>query len=181
MTTFLSKTDKSDYIAKWREAVGDAEADRVSTRASTRGSQLHENVEQYLCNQEVRIPKVRMMDISLLKGMIPYLHRISNIKLLESPLYSDALSLAGTVDCIADFDGVPSIIDFKTAGKLKGKEEIGNYFIQTSIYSWMLEERYGIKIRNLVILISQEFGQPQLFIEDRKNWFESMKRLMQIR
>jgi genome maintenance exonuclease 1 len=174
VTTFLSKSDKSNYIAEWRAAVGEAEADRVSNRAANRGTLLHENAETYLTNNIVAIPKVRMMDISLMKGMIPSLDRISNIRLLEAQLYSDNFKLAGTVDCVADFDGVPSIIDFKTSSKLKGKEEIDNYFIQTSIYSWMVEERYGIKIPQIVILISQEFGSSQIFIENRKNWVRRM-------
>lgn len=175
VTTFLSKTDDSNYIAEWRNAVGDAEADRVSRRASTRGSQLHENAEAYLRNKPVIIPKVRMLDLSLMRGIIPALNRINNVKLLESQLYSHAFKLAGTVDCVAEFDGELAVIDFKTSGKIKGKEEIDNYFIQTAIYSWMIEERYGIRIPKLVIIIAEEFGNAKVYVENRKNWFDALK------
>ena len=177
VTTFLSSFNK-DIIDGWRNAVGEEEANKVSKRAATRGTTLHENVEQYLKNDTVTIDKNRLVDVSLMKGIIPLLNRINDIRLLESPLYSHTFKLAGTVDCVASFDGAPSIIDFKTAGKLKDKETIENYFIQTSIYSWMVEERYGVKVPQLVILMSQEFGKPQVFIEHRKNWSSHIKNLL---
>ena len=182
VTTFLSKTEDSDYIQEWRNAVGEQEANRVSRRASTRGSQLHENAESYLRNIPVEIPKVRMLDLSLMTGIIPALNRIDNIRLLESQLYSHAFKLAGTVDCLAEFDGELAVIDFKTSSKQKGKEEIDNYFIQTAIYSWMIEERYGIRVPKLVIIISEEFGNAKVYVENRKNWFEPLKqRLLKFR
>jgi len=179
VTTFLSSMGH-EYIEAWRAAVGAEEADKVSRRASSRGTTLHENAELYLRNNDVTINKMRMLDLSLMRGMVPILNRINNIKLLESQLYSDVLKLAGTVDCVADFDGIPSIIDFKTASKLKSKEEIHNYFMQVSIYSLMVEERYKVRIPRLVILISQEFGQPQVFIEERKNWLYQISVLLKL-
>ncbi len=177
VTTILGKA--SEYkLKEWKESIGEDEAKRVSKRAATRGTTLHENAENYLLNHRIYIEKNRLIDISLFKGFKPILDRINNIKLLESPLYSHSLKMAGTVDCVAEFDGVLSVIDFKTTTKLKDKHDIDNYFIQTSIYSIMVHERYGLNIKNLVVLIANEFGLPQVFIENRKNWFLKIKELL---
>ena len=98
------------------------------------------------------------------------LDRIDDVRLLESSLYSDSLKLAGTVDCVASFDGVPSIIDFKSSSRLKESYEIESYFMQTAIYARMVKERYGIDIKQLVILMSVEDSRPLLFIENSDKW-----------
>lgn len=177
VTTVLSKRNHSE-LQKWKEAVGEDEAKLVSKRASTRGTQLHENVEYYLKNEKITIAKNRLIDVSLMKSIIPHLTNISNIKLQESPLYSHSLKLAGTLDLFADWCGVPSVIDFKTSSKIKNKYDIENYFIQTAIYAIMINERYGFNVNQLVILIAQEFGDAQVFIEQRKNWFKQIKELL---
>jgi genome maintenance exonuclease 1 len=96
---------------------------------------------------------------------------VNNVRALEYPLYSDTLKLAGTVDCVAEYDGVISLIDFKTAKARKNKEDITNYFLQTTIYSFMIQELYGIKIENLVIIMGLDWeDKVQIFKESRKNW-----------
>ena len=97
---------------------------------------------------------------------------INNVRALEYPLYSDAMRLAGTVDCVAEYEGVLSLIDFKTSKNRKSKEDITSYFLQTSIYSLMIQEMYGIKIDKLVILMAIDNENKVLvFEESRKNWF----------
>jgi genome maintenance exonuclease 1 len=158
--------------------VGEVEANRVSERASTRGTTLHNHAEKYLRNQPVTIPKVRFLDVSLMRGLVPSLNRISNVRILEGQLYSHTFKLAGTVDCVADFDSVKSTIDFKSSTKIKERYEIDDYFMQVSIYSYMLTERYGLNYNQLVVLIAQEFGPAQVFIDDRRNWRSKVAELI---
>lgn len=177
VTSVLGK-DKEHFITEWRNAVGEVEANRVSERASTRGTTLHNHAEMYLRNQQVTIPKVRFLDVSLMRGLVPYLNRISNVRILEGQLYSHTFKLAGTVDCVGDFDSVKSTIDFKSSTKIKERYEIDDYFMQVAIYSYMLTERYGLNYNQLVVLIAQEFGAAQVFIDDRRNWRARVQQLI---
>ena len=102
----------------------------------------------------------------------PLLDRIDNIHGQEVALYSDHLRLAGRVDCIAEYNGKLSIIDFKTAAKPKRKEWIDNYFAQAAAYAIMYEERTDIPIDQSVIMIAVEGDEPQVFIEKRDNYVE---------
>jgi genome maintenance exonuclease 1 len=102
------------------------------------------------------------------------LDRINNIHAQEIALYSDHLRLAGRVDCIAEFDGKLSVIDFKTSGKPKKKEWITNYFAQAAAYAIMYEERTGTPINRSVILIAVEDEEPQIFIESRDNYVKDL-------
>ena len=104
----------------------------------------------------------------------PTIDRIDNVHYLETMLYSETLGLAGQVDCIAEFDGVPSIIDFKTSLKLKKEEWILNYFEQCTCYSLMYEEMTGIQCKQIVVLISVDHEQPQIFIKDRKDYMPEL-------
>ena len=124
ITTVLSLLSR-DAIRAWRERVGEEEANKVSYRASTRGTKVHEIVEQYLDNEHD--PEKWTPDIlASLENLKPYLHRIDTIYEQECPLYSDHLGVAGRVDCVGRFDGVPSIIDFKTSKRIKTKDKIKN-------------------------------------------------------
>lgn len=178
VTTFLGQEGKED-IQAWRNAVGDKEADRVSSRAANRGTILHANIEAYLQGEEVSFPiQNDLLNYTLFKSVRKEIENIDNIRLQESMLYSDILKLAGTIDCCADYKMTPSVIDFKSSTKLKDKWEIDNYFIQTAIYSLMIEERYQIKVQQLVILIATEFSKPTVYIDQRKNWIKPLSVLL---
>lgn len=154
-------------IMEWRARVGDEEANRVSSRASRRGTALHLLCEKHLLGEPVQ---PSMFDIEMFNSIKPFLNRIDNIHCLETPLFSHHLEVAGTVDCIAEFDGKLSIIDFKTSAKEKRKEWISGYFMQTAAYAVMFEEMTGIPINRTVIIMGVDAGEPQLFIEKRDNW-----------
>jgi genome maintenance exonuclease 1 len=173
VTTVLSKL--SDFSA-WEKAVGIEEADRIRNRATARGSNYHLLVEQYLNNEPVKAfdPVLQVM-INKSKKV---LNNIDNIQGIEYPLYSDILKLAGTVDCFGSYCGIPSVIDFKTSKQGRSADEIEAYFIQTSIYSYMIEERYSIKLNNLVILLQPIGEEVQVFIEKRSNWKKKIKNLL---
>lgn len=161
---------KAEIIA-WRKRIGEEEANRISKRATTRGTRIHSLCEDYLNNKEV---VVDMFDQHTFKSIKPLLDRINNIHCLETQLYSDHLRVAGTVDCIAEFDGRMSVIDFKTSSRLKTRDEIHSYFQQCSAYAVMFEERTGISVGRLVILMSVDGeNEASIFIEKRDAWIGS--------
>jgi|TARA_R100000030_G_scaffold54701_1_gene41200 genome maintenance exonuclease 1 len=155
-------------IAAWRKRVGEDEANRVGGRASARGTLVHSIVEKYLLNENTKeyLPHIRQS----LENLRPILDsRIGTIYGLEVPLYSSYLGVAGRCDCVAEFDGVPSIVDFKTSRKPKKKEWISNYFAQMAGYAVMWEERTGMPITNTVIIMDVDDNEPLVFKEHRDN------------
>ena len=179
VTTFLSHF-KGDSIKKWRQKVGEEEANKISTRASRRGTKFHSLMESYISNQERDsfLNEKVMPDMKLaFNNMLPTLDRLDNVHYLETMLYSETLGLAGQVDCIAEFDGVPSIIDFKTSLRLKKEEWILNYFEQCTCYSLMYEEMTGIQCKQIVVLISVDDEQePQVFVKQRGEYIPELAR-----
>jgi genome maintenance exonuclease 1 len=168
VTTILGAQSKQG-ILEWRKKIGEAEANKISRAAASRGTKLHTHVENYLNNVNP-IEEKTIFQKELFDSILPHLHRIDNIHLQEERLYSDHLRLAGTVDCIGEFDGKLAVIDFKTSGRQKEKEWIHSYFMQCAAYAIMYEERTGIPISKLVVLIAVEGDSPQVFIEKRDNW-----------
>ena len=170
VTTVL-KILSEDSIRKWRRRVGDEEANRVSSRASSRGTQVHSIVEDYLNNENTRdyFPHVKQS----LQNLRPILDKsIGRIFGLEVALFSSYLGMAGRCDCIAEFDGVPSIVDFKTSLRPKKKEHISNYFAQASAYAIMFEERTGLAVPNTVIVMDVDESKPIVFKEHRDNYVD---------
>jgi genome maintenance exonuclease 1 len=170
VTTVLSILSE-DAIRAWRKRVGEEEANKISHRAATRGTAVHAIVEDYINNKENYtegyMPNV-IENFKDIKGILD--ERIGKVYAQEVPLYSEHLELAGRVDCVAEFDGVLSIVDFKTSRKLKKKEWIEGYFIQESAYAIMWEERTGMPITNIVTIISVDGEPAQVFKEHRDNW-----------
>lgn len=175
ITTVLSILSR-DSIAAWRKRVGEAEANKISTRASGRGTRVHEIIEKYINNQE---DYRNGYTPDIIQSFIDIRHildnRIGTVYAMEAPLYSDHLGVAGRVDCVAEFDGKLSIIDFKTSMKPKRIEWIKNYFMQESAYAIMWEERTGMPIVQLVTIISVDNSEPQVFIEHRDNWVRPLR------
>jgi CRISPR/Cas system-associated exonuclease Cas4 (RecB family) len=163
VTGLLGKED----IIEWRKRVGEEQANRISTRAAKRGTAVHKLCESYLLNEA---PEVSIFDIESFNSLVPELDKINNIHCLETKLYSDYLQVAGTVDCIAEYEGKLSVIDFKTSGREKQRDEIHNYFMQTAAYAVMFEERTGIPVSRLVILMSVDDHGVAIFNEKRDAW-----------
>jgi len=175
ITTVLSILSR-DSIAAWKKRVGEEEANRISRRATTRGTAVHEIIEKYIDNvedyREGYMPDV-IESFLTLKPILD--NSIGKVYAQEAPLYSNHLGVAGRVDCVAEFDGKLSIIDFKTAMKPKKVEWIKNYFMQESAYAIMWEERTGMPITQLVTVISVDDHDPQVFVEHRDNWTRPLK------
>ena len=162
ITSVTSHFNKHVFV-EWRKKVGDAEANRITKRATTRGTATHELIEKYLLNEEVVLdnPSTKMLFTQSKK----VLQNINNIYALEKSLYSNELGVAGTVDCIAEYNGELSIIDFKTAAKPKPREWIENYFVQAAAYACMFYELTDIPVKKLVILMTCENGEVTVYEE----------------
>lgn len=170
VTTITSQHGK-DKILEWRKRVGEAEANRVSARASGRGTRVHKLCENYLNNEEDFARDTMPDALVMFKAIQPILDQyIDNIHALEVPLYSDHLKVAGRVDCIAEFDGKLSVIDFKTASKPKEEKWILNYFMQCSAYAVMYEERTGIPVPRIAVVIAVDGEQPQIFVKKHNDY-----------
>jgi ATP-dependent exoDNAse (exonuclease V) beta subunit len=176
VTTVLSVLNK-EHIDKWRESVGEEEATRISEHAANRGTHLHSALEDYLQNRPVQFPldtksKVKIMFNRLRR----ILEDVDNIVAQEVPLFSAALTVAGRCDCIAEYKGKLSVLDFKSTTKAKKKDWILAYFLQATAYSLMFEELTGLKAEQIVIIISgEEDFSSQVFVEDRGNYIETLK------
>lgn len=175
ITTILSLQSKK-AIMEWRKRVGDEEANRVSYKASTRGTAVHEMAEKYVNNDpswNKAMPNI-LSDFMAIKPILD--ERLSLVYGQELPLYSDHLGVAGRVDCIGIFDGKISIIDYKTSKKKKKYEWVKNYFMQECFYAIAFEEITEIPVTQLVTIIAVDNDEPQVFIEHRDNWDKELQR-----
>jgi len=160
VTTVIG-AQKKEGIMKWRKRVGEAEANRISKQATGRGTNVHTLCERYLNNE--KLGTIMPDALEMFQSIKPQLNRINNIHYQECALWSKQLGMAGRVDCIGEFDGVLSVIDFKTSKKIKEMAHIEDYFWQTSAYALMYEEMIGNPIDNLVIIMAVENEKPLVF------------------
>ena len=174
VTTVLGHS-KKHIIKEWRERVGNEEAQKISTRASVRGTKFHNMMEKYLTNDATLFENVMPDMKQAFKDTQKTVDLIDNIHYIECPLYSERLGLAGRTDVIGEFAKTLSVIDFKTSTKLKKEEWIDNYFEQGTAYALMYEELTGIPIDQIVIIISVDGEtEPQVFIRDKKHYVDSL-------
>ena len=170
ITTALgNQPGKKEGLMKWRRRVGDAEANRISRKAAGRGTAVHSIIEDYLNNTEDPC-KDRMPDaVVMFKQLQPILNKsISKVYMQEAPLWTYKYRLAGRVDCVADIKGKLTVVDFKTSMRLKKREWVTDYFLQTAAYIHMIEEMYGETVDQTVIFIAVEDNDPQIFVGDPK-------------
>lgn len=176
VTTILSAYNKK-AIQEWRERVGEEAANKISTQASTRGTRLHSLCESYLLNElsPLKLNSVMPDAKELFVKIKPKLDdNIGKIYSLEQALYSDKLRIAGRVDCIAEWNGELSVIDFKTASKEKNEEWIQNYFMQCSAYAEMFEERTGRPINQIVVAIAVANSDTQIFVKEKEDYLRGL-------
>ena len=166
ITSVTSHFNKEIFV-NWRKKVGEEEAERVTKAATSRGTDMHSLVENYLYNIP-ELPKVQPISDFLFKISKSELNRINNIYALEGSLYSKQLGIAGTVDCIAEHNGELAIIDFKTSKKPKPREWIEHYFVQCMAYGAMLYELTGLTVKKLVIIMACENGECVVYEERDK-------------
>ena len=177
ITTVLSQRGKQGLF-EWRKRVGEDVANHIARTSATRGSAVHKMCEDYLMNQHIHNPtdfekhsQKHFLGYCLfnrLKDQV--LQNIDNIYAQETALWSDRLMVAGRVDCIAKYKGVPTIIDFKTSRSERNDEWNENYYIQATAYSEMFEERTGMNIDQIAILVVTEDGTVQEFVKNKKDY-----------
>jgi hypothetical protein len=165
ITTVLSVQNKSGLDA-WRKRVGEEEANRVMNQAALRGTAVHQLAEDYVNNESDWKKGAMPANLFTFNTIKPLLDKhLNNVWIQEAPLYSERLSVAGRVDCIAEWDGVLSIIDYKTSKRPKKREYVESYFIQEAAYAAMFLERTGVPIKQIVTVIAVDDNEPQVYIE----------------
>ena len=165
ITSITSHFNKEIFV-NWRKRVGNEEAERITKAATKRGTDMHTLTENYLKNEELpEVPPISDFLFKIAKGK---LNKIDNIHALEGSLYSKELGIAGTVDCIAEYDGELAIIDFKTSKKPKPRNWVEHYFVQCMAYGCMLYELTGISVKKLVIIMACENGECVIYEERDK-------------
>lgn len=162
--TSVTSHKNREFFAEWRRKVGEEKADRITKQATSRGTDMHTLVEFYLKNLDCPSDVLPISEM-LFQIAGKELDKINNIYALESSLYSKVLGIAGTVDCIAEYEGELAIIDFKTSKKPKPREWIEHYFVQAAAYACMFYELTGISVKKLVILMSCESGECVVYEE----------------
>ena len=171
ITTVLSIRSK-EGLQKWRDSIGEKVANWEMNRAARRGKATHTLVEQYIKNEA---PSIRdVLPLGLFRLLKPYVDQVDNIHCLETIMYSKKLTIAGQVDCIAEYNGKLSVIDFKTANKERKEDWIENYFLQTTAYAIMYEELFGKPIEQIVILLAAEDGTVQSYTRDKKEYLDKL-------
>ena len=163
--TSITSYKNAQFFKKWRTKIGEDEANRITARATQRGTAFHSITEDYFkgdLNTDKYLEN-NPLSVRMFQSAKSDLNRINNIHCLEGFLYSHYLGLAGRVDCIAEFDGELAVIDFKTSTKEKKEDYIEHYFVQETAYAAMFLERTGIEVKKIVTLIATEEGTIQIF------------------
>jgi len=176
VTTVVGAQKKAGIMA-WRKRVGEEEANRISKIATGRGNNVHKLCENYLNNEPLGdiMPDAKEMFHSIK----PYLDKINNIHYQEQALWSVKLGLAGRVDCIGEYEGTLSVIDFKTSKRVKTLDDIDDYFWQTTAYSLMYEELVGKPINDLIIIMAVEDGETLIFKQKTEDHIEGLVKAIQ--
>jgi len=174
VTTVLSGQNR-EGIDQWRKEVGEGVADTLMRLGAIRGNAFHKILENYLDNKDISIYKNKVLATALFNRVKSQLDRIDNIFAQEKTLYSNNYCIAGRVDCIAEFDGTPSVIDFKTSTKEKKSLWIENYYLQETAYSLMWEEQTSLPVGQIVTIIACEDGAVQTFIEQRDSFVTKLE------
>lgn len=172
VTTVLGKMSDKSALEAWKKRVGEEEATRVSTRAATRGTNIHTMCENYVLGNDIdeSMPHNNMI-FRQIKMVLD--EHVDTVYATECTLYSHHLKIAGTCDLVAMYDGRLAIIDYKTSSKLKRKEWIEGYFLQASLYAYMLWEMTGITAKDIVVIIGVDDSlDAQIFIERPRNYIE---------
>ena len=176
VTSILGVRKKVE-LQQWRDKIGENVANWEMGRAARRGTATHNLIESYLKGEELQERSV--LPLGLFKLMKPYVDQINNIHCLETILCSHKYKLAGQVDCIAEYNGKLSVIDFKTANKERKEEWIDNYFMQCTAYALMYEELYNAEINDIVVIIGGEDGSIAVYKKDKKDYITKLEEVVE--
>ncbi len=175
ITTMLQKTqplEKQQSLQNWREQ--EIASDYIAEEAAIVGSETHKLIENYLNSEEI-FEKFRLLSEAHFNNLLPFVNKINDIHGIELRLYSDKMKLAGTSDCIAKYDGTLSVIDYKTKRSNQREEWLTDHFIQATSYGAMFKELTGIKVEQIVILVSSEKNTRMEFIKNPENYLDLLE------
>ena len=172
VTSFYNR----EVFVSWRKRVGIEEANRITKKATSRGTDFHEAAQAYLENKELDWDEFQPLTKFMFHHLKPELDKINNIHAIERTLYSEYLGLAGRVDCIAEYDGELAVIDFKTSTKIKPEKWVENYFVQEMFYASAYYELTGISVKKLITLMVTPEGEVKVF--DKRNKGDYIKLLV---
>jgi genome maintenance exonuclease 1 len=170
ITTILHKTmstEKKESLQNWKDK--EIAADYITQEAATVGTETHKLIENYI-NEIRQTDEVRLLSVAHFNNLIPFLQKIEDVHGTELRLYSNAMKLAGTSDCIAEYDGKLSIIDYKTKRSNQKEEWMTDHFIQGTAYSQMFKELTGIEVKQVVILVSSEKNSRMEFVKNTEDY-----------
>ena len=171
-----------DGIKQWRENMGEDVANYIMRVSSIRGTRVHKLVDSFLSNESLAniTREYGVTAAGLFNLMRPALERISNIVAVEKRVYSTdpAIMVAGTTDCVADYEGILSIIDFKTSSKMREQDTIDSWMIQATFYALAWECLTGQKISQLVIICATEDGQTDVIKANPSEYVEQLKEMI---
>jgi hypothetical protein len=178
VTTVIGKYSDKSGLYEWRRRVGEAEANRISAQASSRGTRVHNILEKYVLGDPTYLDKVMPTNKVMFDGMRKILdENVDVIYGIEHPLYSHKLRTAGKTDLIARFNGIKSIVDYKTSSREKREEHILGYFLQSTCYAMMASERTGVSIPQIAILIGVDCDYPQLFVKKTMDYIPAVLKM----
>lgn len=170
VSTILSHGIDNSYIEAWRARVGAEVADKISKKATTRGTLIHENIENYLQNKPQTFNDFHVEEKQQFSCVTDLLDRIDTVYALETQLYSHKLRAAGTVDCCAKLDGKIRLIDWKTSSRVKSRDEIHSYFYQCAAYAFFIYELTGLIVADILIVMLTSDDGLVLFEERVRDW-----------
>jgi len=165
VTSFYNR----EIFVKWRKRIGLEEANRITKKATARGTDFHQVCQDYLENKELNWDDYQPLSKFMFFHAKPYLDKINNIHAIERTLYSEYLGLAGRVDAIGEYEGELAVIDFKTSEKIKPEEWLENYFVQEMFYGSAYYELTGIPIVKLITIMVTPGGDVKVFDKRNKN------------
>ena len=176
VTSILGVRKKVE-LQQWRDKIGENVANWEMGGAARRGTATHNLIENYIKGEPLEEKSV--LPLGLFKLMKPYIDQINNIHCLETVLYTSKYRLAGQVDCIAEYNGKLSVIDFKTANKERKEEWIDNYFLQCTAYALMYEELFKKEIDQIVVIIGGEDGSIATYIKEKKDYIKKLETVIE--
>jgi len=172
VTSFYNR----QIFVKWRKRIGIEEANRITKKATARGTDFHAATELYMLNKDINWDEFKPLTKFMFIHAQPYLDKINNIHAIERTLYSEYLGLAGRVDCIGEYEGELAVIDFKTSEKIKPEEWLENYFVQETFYAAAYYELTGIPVKKLITIMVTPDGEVEVF--DKRNKGDYIKLLV---
>lgn len=181
VTTVLgAQPEKKSILDKWRERIGRDAAEKISSQAARRGTEVHALIENYVLNEILPSKDLALSHKYIFAGMRSVIDKnLEIVRGVELPLYSHRLKLAGRTDMIGRWNGVNAVIDYKTSKRTKREEWCKDYFIQTTAYSIMFEEMTGIEVPNVVVLIGvDDEALPQVFVRPRNDYVHDLFRII---